>query len=183
MADEKAIVLNSRDALESKYMPRSLKSWLKLYSSIGMLICVPLSMLGDHGEFASVMIVLLFLLAIVFGVIIFISRIKNRGNVEKAVNEIYSMKFKLGDSLTVDDFYSKIQSDSVQVYFSGATFEREGDKIFAHYDDRRYDIILNGDGTFYVIGKNSSPDNAFYDKIREGTPIIAFGLQQAFGVK
>ena len=94
------------------------------------------------------------------------------------------MKFKLSDSLTVDDFYSKIQSDSVQAYFSGATFEREGNKIFAHYDGRRYDIILNGDGTFSVIGKIASdPNKAFYDEIRKGTPIIAFGLQQAFGVK
>ena len=176
MADEKAIVLYSRDAFESKHMPLSFKTWWKLYGGILTII-----ILGFHpGEDAFAIAILL---AIVFGVIIFISRIKNRGNVEKAVNEICSMKFKLGDSLTVDDFYSKIQSDSVQVYFSGATFERDGDKIFAHYDGRRYDIILNGDGIFYVIGKNSSPDNAFYDKIREGTPIIAFGLQQAFGVK
>lgn len=80
--------------------------------------------------------------------------------------------------------YNRIQSDSVQVYFSGATFKREGDKIFAHYDGRCYDIILNGDGTFSVVGKTASdPDKAFYNEIRKGTPIIAFGLQQALGVK
>lgn len=184
MADEKAVVLNSRDAFESEHMPRSFKSWLKLYGSIGMLICVPLSMLGDHGEFASVMIVLLFLLAIVFGVMIFVSRMRNRGSVEKAVEEIRSKKFKLGDTLTVDDIYNKVQADSSRVYFALVTVEREGDKIFATYDDVRYEIILNGDGTFSVAGKNSSDlDKKFYDKIREGTPIIAFGLQQVFGVK
>ena len=177
MADEKAVVLYSRDAFESKHMPLSFKTWWKLYGGILTII-----ILGFHpGEDALIIAILL---AVVFGVMIFISRSRNHGNVENAVGEICSMKFKLSDSLTVDDFYSKIQSDSVQAYFSGATFEREGNKIFAHYDGRRYDIILNGDGTFSVIGKIASdPNKAFYDEIRKGTPIIAFGLQQAFGVK
>ena len=67
---------------------------------------------------------------------------------------------------------------------SGAKFKREADKIIATYDGVSYEIILNGDGTFSVVGKSSSkPDKAFYNKIRKGTPIIAFGVQQAFGVK
>ncbi len=182
--NNEAIVVKSRNALESKHMPRSFKSWLKLYGSIGMLICVPLSMLGDHGEFASVMIVFLFLLAIVFAVIIFVSRIKNRGNVDKAVDEICSMKFKLTDTATADEVYDKTQADSSKVYLLLITFKREADKIIATYDGVSYEIILNGDGTFSVVGKSSSkPDKAFYNKIREGTPIIAFGLQQIFGVK
>ena len=182
MADEKAVVLNSRDAFESKHMPFSSKTWWKLYTSILVMIIAGSHLVGFNlGEGTFVIAILL---AIVFGVIIFISRIKNRGNVEKAVNEICSMKFKLGDSVTVDDVYSKTQSDSVQVYCIGATFEREGDKITATYDEVSYEIILNGDGTFSIIGKSSSKlDKAFYNKIREGTPIIAFGLQQAFGVK
>ena len=93
MVDEKAVVLHSRDVLESKHMPRSFKSWWKLYSSIGIILFLSSEMFIDNGK--SVGISLLFLLAIVFGVIIFISRIKNRGNVDKAVDEICSMKFKL----------------------------------------------------------------------------------------
>lgn len=177
----KEIVLESIKPFESSHMPRSFKSWLKIYMSVLALIFVLFHMIESRA-IGEAGIVIAFFLAIVFGVIILISRIKNRGNVNKAVDEICSMKFKLPDTATADEVYSKIESKLSEVYYENLTCD--GNKVIVTCEKIDYEIILNGDGTFSVIAKSiSPPDKTFYNKIREMTPIIAFWLQQAFDVK
>ena len=174
MTDEKAVVLTSIKPFESEHMPRSLKSWWGIYA--GLLTVIIL--LFRPGKDTVVIAVLL---AIVFGVIIFISRLKNRGNVDKAVEEIRGKKFKLNEGATADEIYAKLETKLPKVYWDNMA--REGDKVVVTCEGINYEIILNGDETFSVAGKNSSPpDKKFYNKIRETTPVIAFWLQNAFGL-
>ena len=182
MADEKAVVLQSSDSFKNK-LPMSISSlWtcLKLY--IFALALLHVKTFSDNEIFAFIGSLFIWA-SIIFFLCFIISRIRNRSNVDEAVGEIRSMKFKLTGVATADNVYAKLEPALTKAYGNAVALKREGDKIFVTYEEVDYEIILNGDGTFYVIGKNSSPDNAFYDKIREGTPIIAFGLQQAFGVK
>jgi len=180
MADEKAVVLQSSDSFENK-VPISISSlWssLKVYIIASMLLYV-----NRHNEILAFISRFFIWASIIFFLCFVISRIIHRSNVDEAVGEIRSMKFKLTGVATADNVYAKLEPALTKAYGNAVALKREGDKIFVTYEEVDYEIILNGDGTFYVIGKNSSPDNAFYDKIRKGTPIIAFGLQQAFGVK
>lgn len=180
MAGEKAVVLQSSDSFTNK-LPMSISSlWtcLKLYIFASVFLH-----LNRHNEILAFICSLLIWASIIFFVIFVISRIRNRSNVDEAVGEIRSMKFKLTGVATADNVYAKLEPALKKACGDAVTLKREGDKIFVTYEEVDYEIILNGDGTFYVIGKNSSPDKEFYDKICKGTPIIAFGLQQAFGVK
>ena len=180
MADEKAVVLQSSDSFENK-VPISISSlwpFLKIYIIASILLYF-----YPHNEFVKFMSSFFIWASIIFFLLFVISRIIHRSNVDEAVGEIRSMKFKLTGVATADNVYAKLEPALTKAYGNAVALKREGDKIFVTYEEVDYEIILNGDGTFYVIGKNSSPDNAFYDKIRKGTPIIAFGLQQAFGVK
>ena len=180
MAGEKAVVLNSSDSFTNK-VPMSISSlWtcLKLYIFASVFLH-----LNRHNEILAFICSLLIWASIIFFVIFVISRIRNRSNVDEAVGEIRSMKFKLTGVATADNVYAKLEPALTKAYGNAVALKREGDKIFVTYEEVDYEIILNGDGTFYVIGKNSSPDKEFYEKILKGTPIIAFGLQQAFGVK
>ena len=185
MDNSKAVVIDSIEPLESKYMPKSLtlKNWFKIYISVLAMIFLLFNMVSSQS-IGEAGIVIAFFLAIIFGVIMLISKVKNRENVDKAVEEINSIKFKLGESLTADEIYNKLQSESSQTYLNETTFERDDNKIIAIHDYIRYKIILNGDGTFSVIAKNSSkPDKKFYEKICTGIPIIVWGLQKSLDVK
>ena len=173
MADEKAVVLNSAKPFESNNAPMTLSSWFKFYYRVWGLIAVSMVAVGDlhDDELISAVIGATFWLTVIFAVLIVISKIRNRDwNAGEAIADVLSKKFKLTDAATVDEILSKLEKTSKEV--------------IATYFSVDYEIILNGDGTFSVIGKNSSKsDKDFYDEIRFGTPMIAFELQQAFGVK
>ena len=187
MADEKAVVLNSAKPFESNNAPMTLSSWFKFYYRVWGLIAVSMVAVGDlhDDELISAVIGATFWLTVIFAVLIVISKIRNRDwNAGEAIADVLSKKFKLTDAATVDEILSKLEKTSKEDFGNMVKVRREGKKVIATYFSVDYEIILNGDGTFSVIGKNSSKsDKDFYDKIRFGTPMIAFVLQKAFGVE
>ena len=194
VADEKGIVLDSWKYFEGKSAPISLRTWIKIYNGIAACIILLVSWMescsiGD--AIRKIGIEIFFLIAIVFIVIIVISRMKHRENYDESITDIRSMKFKLTASATDEEVYNKIESELPQMpeFFSEhITLKRESDKVIVIFKgaiyEIEYEIILNGDGTFSVIGKSSSSlDNKrLYEEIREGTPIIAYYLQKSFGI-
>mgnify|MGYP007069863617 CR=1 FL=1 len=183
MTDSEFIVLKSSESFSDK-LPISFKDWLKFYSStVGFLFLFPTLFESYYNELLGFRFNLIILVTIIFVVLIIISRVRKRKDVNEAIGEILSMKFKLSNSVTADDVYDKIQSSPPKFNSSNITFRRESDKVIVTNDKTDYEIILNGDGTFSVIGlKSSQSYRTFYNKIREETPIIAFWLQQAFDV-
>lgn len=186
MADEKAVVLKSAKPFESNNAPMTLSSWFKFYYRVWGLIAVSMITIGDlHGnELMYAVIGATFWLTVIFAVLIVISKIRNRSwNAGEAVAEVLSKKFKLTDTATLDEIFSKLEKTFKEDFGNMIKVRYEGKKVIATYFSVDYEIILNGDGTFSIIGKNSSKsDKDFYDEIRFGTPIIAFWLQQSFGV-
>ena len=184
MADEKAVVLESAKPFESNNAPMTLSSWFKFYYRVWALIVVSMIAVGDN-ELISDIIGATFWLTVIFAVLIVISKIRNRGwNAGEAVAEVLSKKFRLTDAATADEIFSKLEKTSKENFGNMVKVRREGKKVIATYFNVDYEIILNGNGTFSVIGKNSSKsDKDFYDEIRFGTPMIAFVLQKAFSVK
>lgn len=186
MADEKAVVLKSAKPFESNNAPMTLSSWFKFYYRVWGLIAVSMITIGDlHGnELMYAVIGATFWLTVIFAVLIVISKIRNRSwNAGEAVAEVLSKKFKLTDTATLDEIFSKLEKTSKEDFGNMIKVRYEGKKVIATYFSVDYEIILNGDGTFSIIGENSSKsDKDFYDEIRFGTPIIAFWLQQSFGV-
>ena len=181
-----AVVLQSGKPFESNNAPMTFSSWFKFYYRVWALIVVSMVAVGDfHGdELSSAVIGATFWLTVIFAVLIVISKIRNRGwNAGEAVAEVLGKKFKLTETATPDDVFNKLEKAAKEDYGKVLALRREGKKIIATYFDVDYEIILNGDGTFSVIGKNSSKsDKDFYEEIRFGTPMIAFVLQKAFGI-
>jgi len=183
MTDSEIIVLKSSEPFENK-LPMSLKDWLKFYSStVGFLFLFPILFESYYNELLGLRFALVKVATVIFVVLIIISRIRKRKDVHEAIGEILSMKFKLSDSVTTDKVYDKLQSAPPKFSSSNITFKRENDKVILTNEEIDYEIILNGDGTFSVLGlKSAQSYRNFYEKIREGIPIIAFWLQQTFGV-
>lgn len=185
MTDSEIIVLKSSEPFEDK-LPMSLKDWLKFYSStVGFLFLLPtlFESYSYYNDLLGLRFALVKVATVIFVVLIIISRIRKRKDVHEAIGEILSMKFKLSDSVTTDKVYDKLQSAPPKFSSSNITFKRENDKVILTNEEIDYEIILNGDGTFSVLGlKSAQSYRNFYEKIREGIPIIAFWLQQTFGV-
>ena len=183
MTNSEIIVLKSSEPFENK-LPMSLKDWLKFYSStVGFLFLFPILFESYYNELLGLRFALVKVATVIFVVLIIISRIRKRKDVHEAIGEILSMKFKLSDSVTTDKVYDKLQFAPPKFSSSNITFKRENDKVILTNEEIDYEIILNGDGTFSVLGlKSAQSYRNFYEKIREGIPIIAFWLQQTFGV-
>lgn len=188
MTDEKAVVLNSAKAFESNKAPMTLSSWFKCYGRVWAFAVSVMYLFGDlrGNKLASFAISTAIWLIVIFAVLIIISKIRNRDwNAGEAIADVFSKKFKLTDTATLDEIFSKLEKTSKEDFPGNMVkVRREGKKVIATYFYVDYEIILNGNGTFSVIGKNSSKsDKDFYDEIRYGTPMIAFLLQKAFGVE
>lgn len=188
MDNSNAIVLKALNSLGGKNTPMSLWEWFKLYSSTVGFIYLALK-LFIYPYIDG--IALMFFLGVIFVVIIVISRIRHRTNYDESINDIRSMKFKLNASATVAEIYDKLvlELPKVEKFFSEhTTIKRESEKVVVTFKGANYEIdyeiILNGDETFSVIGKSSSllDNKALYEDISWHTAIIAFGLQQAFGI-
>ena len=182
MNNAEGVVLKSIKVFESEHVPRTLKSWLKIYLEVLALIFILFSLVSSH-HIGDAGVVVAFLLAIIFAVIIAVSKFKKRADFGKAVEEISLMKFKLGDLITADIFQEKIKAALPKVYGDAMTFNHTEDKVIATYEGVTYEIILNGDGTFSVVGKNPSlSDKELYKKIREIVPLIVFWYQHNSGL-
>ena len=104
-------------------------------------------------------------------------------------DKIRRMKFQFVTPVTVDDIYNKLQPALSQKLGNKVEFDREGDTISVHYNSIIYDINLQEDGTFCIWWRKSLSGAIFswnewklYKKIRTGTALIAYELQQQFGV-
>ena len=99
------------------------------------------------------------------------------------------MRFKFVTPISLDEIYNKLQPVLVSKYGNEMEFDREGDTLCVKYKSVFYDINLHDDGTFSLWWRKSIAGAIFsfnegklYNKIRTGTAIIAYELQQQFGI-
>ena len=99
------------------------------------------------------------------------------------------MRFKFVTPISLDEIYNKLQPVLVSKYGNEMEFDREGDTLCVKYKSVIYDINLHDDGTFSLWWRKSIAGALFsfnewklYNKIRTGTSIIAYELQQQFGI-
>ena len=99
------------------------------------------------------------------------------------------MRFKFVTPVSLDEIYNKLQPVLVSKYGNKMEFDREGDTLCVKYKSVIYDINLHDDGTFSLWWRKSIAGALFsfnewklYNKIRTGTAIIAYELQQQFGI-
>ena len=99
------------------------------------------------------------------------------------------MRFKFVTPISLDEIYNKLQPVLVSKYGNEMEFDREGDTLCVKYKSVIYDINLHDDGTFSLWWRKSIAGAIFsfnegklYNKIRTGTSIIAYELQQQFGI-
>ena len=99
------------------------------------------------------------------------------------------MRFKFVNPISLDEIYNKLQPVLVSKYGNEMEFDREGDTLCVKYKSVIYDINLHDDGTFSLWWRKSIAGAIFsfnegklYNKIRTGTAIIAYELQQQFGI-
>ena len=104
-------------------------------------------------------------------------------------DKIRRMKFQFVSPVSSDKIYNKLQPALMQKLGNKVEFDREGDKISVHYNSLIYDINLQEDGTFCIWWRKSLSGAIFswnewklYKKIRTGTALVAYELQQQFGV-
>lgn len=100
------------------------------------------------------------------------------------------MRFKFVTPISLDEIYNKLQPVLVSKYGNEMEFDREGDTLCVKYKSVIYDINLHDDGTFSLWWRKSIAGALFsfnewklYNKIRTGTSIIAYELQQQFGIR
>ena len=100
------------------------------------------------------------------------------------------MRFKFVTPINLDEIYNKLQPVLVSKYGNEMEFDREGDTLCVKYKSVIYDINLHDDGTFSLWWRKSIAGALFsfnewklYNKIRTGTSIIAYELQQQFGIR
>lgn len=99
------------------------------------------------------------------------------------------MRFKFVTPISLDEVYNKLQPVLVSKYGNEMEFDREGDTLCVKYKSVIYDINLHDDGTFSLWWRKSIAGAIFsfnegklYKKVRIGTAIIAYELQQQFGI-
>lgn len=99
------------------------------------------------------------------------------------------MRFKFVTPISLDEIYNKLQPVLVSKYGNEMEFDREGDTLCVKYKSVIYDINLHDDGTFSLWWRKSIAgallsfnEWKLYNKIRTGTAIIAYELQQQFGI-
>ena len=99
------------------------------------------------------------------------------------------MRFKFVTPISLDEIYNKLQPVLVSKYGNEMEFDREGDTLCVKYKSVFYDINLHDDGTFSLSWRKSIAGAIFsfnegklYKKVRIGTAIIAYELQQQFGI-
>lgn len=103
--------------------------------------------------------------------------------------KIRRMKFKFVSPVTADEVYNRLQPALTKKLGNAVEFDRDDDKVVVKYDSVIYDINLNEDGTMSVWWRKSLAGAFFsvregklYRKVRTGTALIAYELQQQFGV-
>ena len=123
-----------------------------------------------------------------FGGLIFfwVTQEKDNDSVTKHLDELRLIKFKFVNNVDADDIFKKLQSALTAKYGDSVSFDMDHDLLSVTYKKIMYDIVLNDDATF-IVHWHASLSKAFfsgisYDSIREGTAIIAYEIQQQFGI-
>ncbi len=101
--------------------------------------------------------------------------------------KIRKQRFKFVSPITADEIFNKLEPALVKRWNTKVAFDREGDTISVEFEKIIYDINLMEDGTFCIWWRLSLAraffSNAGYKQVRTATGVIAYELQQAFGVK
>lgn len=100
--------------------------------------------------------------------------------------KIRKLRFQFVSPVTADEIYNKLEPVLAKKWGNKVEFDREGETISVKYEKIIYDINLMEDGTFCVWWRLSLAraffSNAGYKQIRTATGVIAYELQQQFGV-
>ena len=161
-APSDAIVLQSSAPIPSKC------GWCKWGYIAGLLLCV-----------AGIGVIILILVFIIEHFQMTFHKDKMR-----------RMKFKFIDKASSDEIYNKLQPALTKKYGGSMTFDREGETLSVSYDGLIYDINVGEDSTFSIWWRKSISGAIFswnewkeYKKIRTGTALVAYEIQEAFGIK
>ncbi len=201
MSDEEAVILKSPEPFESRYAGGCFM--------LALLIIIPFAIFGlghllfDPESFMGT--AFMFIGAGVFLVMAVLYRMNHRAAINHFA-EMRNMKFKLTNDATLEKIYNKIEPALRSIYGEKVKFLRKDDCVVVTFNGIDYKIVLNDDATFsihlqksllekniYIFAKvveifydRDYNDDAVptwnYEKIRTGTPIIAYELQRAFGV-
>ena len=201
MSDEEAVILKSPEPFESRYAGGCFM--------LALLIIIPFAIFGlghllfDPESFMGT--AFMFIGAGVFLVMAILYRMNHRAAINHFA-EMRNMKFKLTNDATLEKIYNKIEPALRSIYGEKVKFLRKDDCVVVTFNGIDYKIVLNDDATFsihlqkslleksiYIFAKvveifydRDYNDDAVptwnYEKIRTGTPIIAYELQRAFGV-
>ena len=100
--------------------------------------------------------------------------------------KIRKQRFQFVSPITADEIFNKLEPALAKRWGTKVAFDREGDTISVEFEKIIYDINLMEDGTFCVWWRLSLAraffSNAGYKQVRTATGVIAYELQQAFGV-
>ena len=106
------------------------------------------------------------------------------------MDKMRRLKFKFVNNVSNDDIYNKMYPILTQKYGDKIEFDQEGDTLSVHYKSIIYDINLHEDSTFSIWWRKSITGAIFsfngwkrYKKIREGTAMVAYELQNAFDIR
>lgn len=200
MNNEEAVILKSPEPFESRYA----SGWFIL-----SLFIIPFAIWGlGHILFDPESSLGVAFMVIGAGAV-FVILILYKMNLRSAINhfaEMRNMKFKITNDATLEKIYNKIEPALRSIYGEKVKFLRKDDCVVVTFNGIDYKIVLNDDATFsihlqkslleksiYIFAKvveifydRDYNDDAVptwnYEKIRTGTPIIAYELQRAFGV-
>ena len=99
------------------------------------------------------------------------------------------LKFKFVNNVSNDDVYNKAYPILTQKYGDKIEFDQEGNTLSVHYNGIVYDINIQKDSTFSIWWRKSIAGAIFsfnewkeYKKIRTGTAMVAYELQNAFNI-
>ena len=115
-----------------------------------------------------------------------ITQEKDSDSIEKHLDELRLMKFKFVNNVDADDIFKKLQPALTAKYGDSVSFDMDHGILSVTYKKIMYDIALNDDATF-IVHWHASLTKVFtsgisYDSIREGTAVIAYEIQQQFGI-
>ena len=171
------IVLKSSAPISSKRLTWRREGYL--WSIFGGLIVLIIGLAFNSG--------IIIVTGLLGGVILFwITQEKDSDSIEKHLDELRLMKFKFLNNVDADDIFKKLQPALTAKYGDSVSFDMDHGILSVTYKKIMYDIALNDDATF-IVHWHASLTKVFtsgisYDSIREGTAVIAYEIQQQFGI-
>ena len=171
------IVLKSSAPISSKRLTWRREGYL--WSIFGGLILLSIGLALNSG--------ILIVTGFFGGAILFwVTQEKDSDSVTEHLDELRLMKFKFVNNVDAADIFKKLQPALTAKYGDSVSFDMDHGLLSVTYKKIMYDIALNDDATF-IVHWHASISKVFtsgisYDSIREGTAVIAYEIQQQFGI-